>query len=715
METKNIRTPFIVALLLFLLTGFVLVGSIDISAANDRKQADNDAQQRIPPLESMHWSRYSVRKPTKKEQRKAQWRKAKCSRSKTLGHFLNATKPGGRNGEGGTEPQRTAQKKLGLKSPLNRANDITKAIYRSCHKHGADSIQSVLNLETEAILKHETKQLKDHTYRVDYLLHCFLNLGRAQKSFFKKTLKDMKNRKSIERDLTIKVAHVVRALEAHKDMLSNAGLVLEVKPYLKNNQPAITPILWGQLYQFTKRAPIKLAAEAEVSKNFDSTTYDSVKENYTAEALAAGANDNLELWVNLYSTDVKAAVNAVPEPLQEYVSKYRDKGNQVKALNQRDAATDEDFSELETLSESFVTAYVKYKQTEMPDRESLLRPVVEKAIKSALHAARTNFHSWEIRVARKLPNGETEVTLQWHLSHMSEYKAKGQKANGFAKNDHTGARYLLGPSNFVRVPDDVRNGYHAALLNTSAGKRSDNMYGDAVSMSLIPNGGRTDMFFVKKDLNNQGVEKVRRCRTHNADLYTMINVGLGNDPSQPAHLVMGLYTDPDLVQSEGQMTAPVLKTIAVQKSKSKAPKPKKSQSKKGPNTAKNIRKVEAVRAQAPVETASKDDMKKWMSPANAEPEPDNRIMPGVVAQSYPFAAESHKKDELLALCAAADLPRSGNKAELSERLRVAYEEAYGPGANQLQPAKRRPKKESRKGKTPPIAHRKNTGNSDKKD
>jgi hypothetical protein len=91
METKNIRTPFIVALLLFLLTGFVLVGSIDISAANDRKQADNDAQQRIPPLESMHWSRYSVRKPTKKEQRKAQWRKAKCNRSKTLGHFLNAT------------------------------------------------------------------------------------------------------------------------------------------------------------------------------------------------------------------------------------------------------------------------------------------------------------------------------------------------------------------------------------------------------------------------------------------------------------------------------------------------------------------------------------------------------------------------------------------------------------------------------------------------
>ena len=123
--------------------------------------------------------------------------------------------------------------------------------------------------------------------------------------------------------------------------------------------------------------------------------------------------------------------------------------------------------------------------------------------------------------------------------------------------------------------------------------------------------------------------------------------------------------------------------------------------------------MDAVKAQAPVETASKDDMKEWMSPANAEPESDNRIMPVIIAQSYPFAANSHKKEELIALCAAADLPRSGNKAELSERLRVAYEEAYGPGANQLQPAKR-PKK-SKKGKTPPIAHRKNTGKSDEKD
>ena len=38
----------------------------------------------------------------------------------------------------------------------------------------------------------------------------------------------------------------------------------------------------------------------------------------------------------------------------------------------------------------------------------------------------------------------------------------------------------------------------------------------------------------------------------------MMNIASGKDPEQRPHLVLGLYTDPALVESGGAMTAPVL-------------------------------------------------------------------------------------------------------------------------------------------------------------
>ena len=60
----------------------------------------------------------------------------------------------------------------------------------------------------------------------------------------------------------------------------------------------------------------------------------------------------------------------------------------------------------------------------------------------------------------------TEVTLQWHLSHMSEYRERNKKVE---KNTHTGARFLMGPSNGVRMPNDVSRHYVNGAKNFKDG------------------------------------------------------------------------------------------------------------------------------------------------------------------------------------------------------------------------------------------------------
>ena len=115
----------------------------------------------------------------------------------------------------------------------------------------------------------------------------------------------------------------------------------------------------------------------------------------------------------------------------------------------------------------------------------------------------------------------------------------------------------MGPSNGVKIPDAIDKGYLNAIADSSAGY-DGRLSGDAVSMQMIRKSNNPHFFGVKKDMKNSDVSKVMHRRRSNRHMYTMMNIALGADPAQLPHLVLGLYTDPKLVESAGQMTAEVL-------------------------------------------------------------------------------------------------------------------------------------------------------------
>lgn len=685
-ENLNMKT-MIMLLVLFLLGGFMLVGATDTTTVNDRTQADNDAQQRVPPL-GMHWSRESVRKPRKDEKKKALWRQAKCDASRDLHHFTSVTRQRqgkNRKGDPGTKKQKAAWKEFGITTPFERAFAIAKRLFKNCHQLENDSIQSVLNAEVEQLLKYGTKEIKDPTYAVDYCLHVLMNLGGAFDDFFNKNglavkvkknnnknakpkkipKEELERRLSIRQNLTVTFNHVFTALKANKDIVEESGYTLNIKPYKHNKKKALTPYLWNSAYS-RKNSPLKLAVTAEVSKNFDSTVYNDIKAKYTAEALEEEAMDTLSKWTHLQATDTKAFLKACPDgtPLFELVKDFRDTGNLVIALEKKGVDCDEEEDRLERLENSFVKAYADHKKNTMESRDDLLKTTVDKAIASKEREIRSDYHSWEITMTRKLRQNETQVTMMWHLSHMTEYKASG---GGFVKNNHTGARYLLGPSNYVTAPDAIRYGFVRGLRDTSAGSRQ--LTGDAVSMQLIlPK--KPAMFTVTKDMKDRDVKKVMNCRSNKAELYTMINVALDKDKRQPAHLVMGLYTDPALLKSMGQMTAPVLQTVKPQTTRpaSKPNKRKSKKSRQGPNTVKNTQKVNKAAKELGVDenVASPEDIAAY-APSASE---SKQTVEGHMAKMENYAGMTNL--DLKEHCRAAGLRVSGNKLELVSRLTEAY-------------------------------------------
>ena len=646
---KTNKKTLIMMLCMFLLTGFTLVGTTATQPLTEQTQADNEAQQRVLP-QDMHTSRWSVRKPRKDEQKKALWRKARCNKSRDLKDLHRVTRPSARNNSPGTAQQRAAWKKFSLKTPFLRAKEASETIMQNCVE-GTDSVQRVLNREVEEILKYDTKRIKDPTSKWSYLLHVLNNMGGAMKGTFNIYLKGNPERNAIEMANTLTVAHIVNALEANRDLLKEQGHNLRIKPHTYKGHKAITFSLWSQLYQNGNTATKRAVAE-QVEKDFDSNTYDSIREKFTPEALAAEAETKLQEWVGLLSTgQVKEAMKVIPDGLLTIVNSFRDKGNQLHMLTEREVATDEDYEALEALEVQFAKAYAAEKSTKMPNRDIVLKQHVEKAITKKLREIKETFHSWDISITRTNRKNEKEVTLLWHLSHMSEYKAQGK---AFTKNNHTGARYLLGPSNYIRMPDNVRNGFVSGL-DPKVGMSSRQYTGDAVSMQLIQAHGNANRFTVEKDDPNKKVKDVMNRRQRNIELYTMINVGLGRDPNQPEHLVMGLYTNPKLVESNGQMAAPVLKTIKAKSVKTNS-KPKKRKSKKpGPNTVKNRRK--AGPSEQRLSLNERLSQKHWIE-----------------QKSESFASKTVA--ELKDLLRAANLRVGGKKKDLVERLVADFTANY---------------------------------------
>jgi len=187
-------------------------------------------------------------------------------------------------------------------------------------------------------------------------------------------------------------------------------------------------------------------------------------------------------------------------------------------------------------------------------------------------------------------------------------------------------------------------------------------------------------------MKNSDVSKVMYRRRSNRHMYTMMNIALGADPVQLPHLVLGLYTDPKLVESVGQMTAEVLiKDITKTSVKARpttpgrpAPQNRRNRSKKktlGPNTKKN---QAAVKRQQTLDEEAEAALS--ASPEEVEAHMAKNAADRKAAEQAKVDAEQERQrrlyDELGAMTVAelkeelkaAGLPLSGKKADLVRRL-----------------------------------------------
>ena len=602
---------------LFLFCGFVVIGATDTTIMNDRTQADNEAQQRVVDSNSLHWSRYSVRNGNNRRNKKndEKWRSKICTNSQDVPKFRNVTIK-----DGGTTNQKKAWRKFSLKPPFIRAKEIADSIYYGVIEDGA-SIVSVLKDELRQILQYDTKRIKDPTYKMDYALHVLLNLGSAMNVMFNDKLKNHGSgnhevktpRKQTEQKLTIKPGHIERALKSCFDIIKEFGYRLEMAPLrAQSGMKVISEPIWRELYVRSCEPDIK-AIKLEVDKSFDSTeyiftingekiktTYDSIKAEFNEEAFTAEAEKKLEEWVNLYMDDYEKYRETVPAMLSKVVVDYHREvtnfkkfGNNPQSIEIVNLANEagEAATKLET---KFIGMYVEQQKATMPSRANLFNQIVGRGEKTGRSNIRKDKHTKVISMVREHNNKANvkEVTMIWHLSHMSDYKVDTTKESGITENNHTGAKYLLGPSNNVKIPGSIENGYVRSLKDTQSGKGP--YHGDAVGLQFILSPGGK-LFTVFRGQKNSAVDKIAKNRVKYKELYTMINVGLGKDPEQPAHLVMGLYSNPDLLKDAG-MRAPALKSIKVNtnnQTPTTPTKPKKPRGKKqGPNSKKNQKNSE---------------------------------------------------------------------------------------------------------------------------
>lgn len=700
---------------MFLSFGFAAIGATDTTGLKERTTADNDAQQRVL-TDNPHTSRWSVRKENKGDRKKMVnkqlWKVHRCKNSRDISNLRRVTAFSKENRHPGSKNQKAAWTKLKLKTPYLRALDIAEEIYLDFKSNGKKGIAAILKQESQEILIYDTKRIKDPTFKVDYCLHVFLNLGPAMTSIYNRCLKNQPNRKETEMKLTIDAGHVVNALKGCVDIVKNGGYRLEVAPFTdNNNRKSITPYMRSNFFQYAS-SPFQRAIKAEVDKTFDSTTYNSQKEKLTAEVLKPEAVKYLEELVNLAGMDNNEDIKKfllVPKKIRNLARNFRDAVIKTKALadNAETKGALAAHDNLASIEAQFIDAYVANKKQTKPTREQQLNKAVTKVQKQELKKLLNTKNSWVITVSQN-----NDVTLQWHLSYMADYSRRATSA-GFGKNEHTGARYLLGPSNFIRVPGDVQFGYVKGAKDIQSG--SSPYYGDSTSMQSILNGKQSTPFTVKQDMKNSQVVKIAERRVKNKELYTMVNIGLGRDPNQPAHLIMGLYSNPELVKSEGQMKAPVLKRIGAKPlSKPKASKPKRKQI--GPNTKKNQQVTGGKTPwdeEATINEASPEEVQKFSANARANEEKARKEANERYQAMCREALEKTVKDlkeDLKNM--GATIPSSARKADLIEMRRESlpnFELWFKANTTTGHKTPKTTNSSERKGiKTPPLNRRKPT-------
>ncbi len=618
-KTKT-KTNMLAILIALLALGFIGVGATALSVADDRTHADNQSQAATPwnvtPSGTSPWTltqgdlkvNSSNRRRRNRKANEALWKIAKNNGSADIPDWDFKMSASKKNRNPGTPEQKAAWKRFGLKTPFRRANEIVEMLYFNVVVQGGinGSVQSVLNEEFELILKRETQRLTDPTYKVDYLLQVCMNLGVAMIKVAKKEATKELSKTDILEFLTITPTHLKHAFESNKALADINGYELVIRPYKVGKKNGVTPELHAKYYR--GNSPLKKAIIAQVEETFDEEIWNPLKAEHepSPEDSKQYADGKVQMLINDFDCMTTPEFQDLLPDIHSLIMQIYNKVSVFKALKEAGTLSTEakkkHNKEVKSLYDEFHTTYVNLKNADMPTREEALKEAVNKAYKKAEKVSLKTNYSVEILMARK-ESGKTVATLQYHLSHMSEYKPKGST---FAKNDHKGARFLLGPSNGVMIPDAIHKGYKNAIADTSAGN-SGRLSGDIVSLQMIQKSSMKGKYFtVVKDMKNKPVEKIMDRRFNNRHLYTMINIALGKDPEQRPHLVLGLYTDPALVESGGTMTAPVLvkdlKRTAIKNNlpdliRTEVPQRKGRRKAPGPNTRKHRKSNNQNRSQ----------------------------------------------------------------------------------------------------------------------
>jgi len=581
-ETKTeMKTTLFVLVALFLSIGFVLMGSLGDSTIEDRT-ADNDEQVRIVSPLAMHWSRWSVRKKDGNQQKKEAWRTARCGQSKTLLHWRQVMLPSKNRRRAGTDQQLNAQRVLRLQSPFDSAKRLAQELRVGVIENN-EGIQEVLNREVRVILETETRAIRDPAIRLDYLLHVFTTYGAA--------LGMVCRDKGDQETLTILPHHIRNAITNGWQNMPKAGNAeLIVKKFKKG---LVTPGLYSSLY-LRKGTPAQILIDKMVDEQLDHYIQNN---SVSEEDLRAQANKALKEMVSIHTKFMKGEVDinlfheSIPEQFSAQVSAFREKGNNMNAL--KEAGIDSEklapyAEELKALQAEFVTSYLSWKRSSTKSRDEHHKELRATLEESHLSEMREKYHSWEIRVTRK-EGKKVYVTMEWHLTPMTPTKSRGKKgAEEVVPNNHIGARYLLGPSNGVKMPLDVKRGYVRGASKIE--KHGGHPYtGDTTSMQLIrasSHKGEDGYFGVLKNLPRNKVFQIQARRENFKQLYTMMNVVLGACPFNPSWKLAGLYSNPKLVESNGQAFSPNLTSFEVGTKDKKSGK-KSGRKKLGPNAKKN--------------------------------------------------------------------------------------------------------------------------------
>lgn len=694
-EKKNL----LVGLILILALGFIGVGATDLSTAEDlTNHADNQAQAATPHLvtgaaATTTWTltlenaRQNDRNNRRriKETKKALWKIAK-DKSMDIGDWAKTMTPSKSNRNPGTAEQKAAWKAFGLETPFARATKVVEQLHFKIVQQGGAhaSITSVLIEEFEMVLKRDTQRLADPTFKVAYLLHVCMNLGMAMTTVAKKNATQEMSKKNILDKLTVTPTQLKAAFDSEqvKALTNIKGYELVVRPYtIGKNKVGVTPALNAEYY-LAGNTPLKRAVTADVEEIFDEKIWNPLKakhepslEDSTAMVKSWGKKLNDDTTETLKSDEW----NDLLPDLQSIIFQANTLVNTIKNTGSKDKAKEHN-ANLKKLFNEFHEVNAKLQTANMPTREAILKREVDKQLKKKVKEIRSVEHSFEVLMTRK-EGKQSVATLLWHLSFMSRFKNKG---NTFAKNDHKGARFLLGPSNGVKIPDAIDKGYLNAIADSSAGY-DGRLSGDAVSMQMIRKSNNLHYFGVKKDMKNPDVKKVMHRRRSNRHMYTMMNIALGADPKQLPHLVLGLYTDPKLVESAGQMTAEVLIKDITRTSVKAQPTTsgrstrtkRRSRRKKtlGPNTKKNqaaVKRQQELEEEAEASlSASPEEVEAYMAKnaaekkaaeqakVDAEQERQARLQGELNAMTV-----KQLKDELK----EAGLPVSGKKDDLKQRL-----------------------------------------------